>query len=467
MHVVQVNHLHRPSLGGIENYSHRLASSLRDRCHDVSVFTTDASLRNDTSPLAVDPDVTYCRTLAAPFRNPVSLELYRRVKETSADVYHLHSPWFLTSMAATLAIPREAPVVMTVHGFQPIQGLVGNALETAYKPFARRIFDRVDRVIVLGEPERRRLIDEYGVDPERVVVVPNGIVTADRLVAPAAVDAFRERYDLDPSVPTVLCVSRLVPLKRPDLLVDAVVDHLPDTPVQVVIVGHGESGYADSLRARADDRVRFLSNLSDEELLAAYDAADAFALLSAAEGLPTVVLEAMTAGLPVVATPAGAIADVIADGVNGRLLPADPTVEEVAATLADLLGDPDELAAIGDRNRRAARETFEWEVIVEAILGTYEAAIDERRSRLEASRGGGARPTQGSTAERAPAAESGAHHPVTMGGSRTRSRSSSGTDDDGSVAAGNGNGNGQNPEIGTDGRSDGRGSGGSDGGDDG
>jgi hypothetical protein len=175
----------------------------------------------------------------------------------------------------------------------------------------------------------------------------------------------------------------------------------------------------------------------------------------------------MTAGLPVVATPAGAIADVIADGVNGRLLPADPTVEEVAATLADLLGDPDELAAIGDRNRRAARETFEWEVIVEAILGTYEAAIDERRSRLEASRGGGARPTQGSTAERAPAAESGAHHSVTMGGSRTRSRSSSGTDDDGSVAAGNGNGNGQNPEIGTDGRSDGRGSGGSDGGDDG
>jgi glycosyltransferase involved in cell wall biosynthesis len=453
MDVVQVNHLHRPSLGGIENYSHRLAGSLRDRGHDVSVFTTDASLDNDTSPLAVDPDVTYCRTLAAPFRNPLSVELYRRVRETSADLYHLHSPWYLTSMAATLAIPREAPVVMTVHGFQPIQGLVGQALETAYKPFARRILDRVDRVIVLGVPERRRLIDEYGVDPSRVVVVPNGIVTADRLVAPAAVDAFRRRYDLDPTVPTVLCVSRLVPLKRPDLLVDAVVDHLPDTPVQVVIVGHGDSAYAASLQARADDRVRFLSNLSDEELLAAYAAADVFALLSAAEGLPTVVLEAMTAGLPVVATPAGALADVIVDGVNGRLLSADPTAEEVASTLADLLADPAELAAIGERNRRTAHETFEWELIAEAILGIYEAAIGERRSKLGGTPGGGDRSAAGPgpgpdpdpDPDRTPPSESDGQRAVVAEGPRPRSPS--GDDPDDSTAAGHSRGNGADAEA--------------------
>jgi glycosyltransferase involved in cell wall biosynthesis len=385
MDVVQVNHLHRPSLGGIENYSHRLAGSLRERGHGVSVITTDASLRNDASPLDVEEGVRYCRTLASPFRNPLSLELYRRVKQTDADVYHVHSPWFLTSLAAVAAVPRDAPVVMTVHGFQPIQGLVGRTLETAYRPIARRIMDRVDRVIVLGEPERRRLVAEYGVDPDRVVVVPNGIVVAERDFDPDWIDDFHARYGLDPAVPTVLCVSRLVPLKRTHLLVDAVTEHLSDTPIQVVIVGHGDSEYASRLRERADERVHFLSNLSDEELRAAYAAADAFVLLSAAEGLPTVVLEAMSVGLPVVATPAGAVADVIVDGENGRLLDPDPTAADVADALSALLADPVELAAIGDRNQTAIRERFDWELIADRIVEVYEDAIGAAAARTGTS----------------------------------------------------------------------------------
>jgi glycosyltransferase involved in cell wall biosynthesis len=387
MHVVQVSHLYRPSLGGIENYAHRLVGSLRDRGHVASVVTTDASLRNGRSPLPAEADVDYCRTDVVPFRNPLSRELYRRLRDgdvggdgTEPDVYHLHSLWYLTSLAAVRALPSDAPVVMTLHGFQPIGGPAGRLLEAAWRPFARSILRRVDRTIVLGESERRRLVAEYGADPDRVVVVPNGIDPDEHVVDPAAVDAFRAAHDLDPDVPTVLFVGRLYPLKRPDRLVEAVVDRLPGVDCQVVVIGHGEGRYADAVRERAagDDRFRFLSNLPFEELLAAYEAADCLVCLSAAEGLPTVVLEAMNAGLPVVTTPAGALADVIADGVNGRLLEPDPTPAAVAAALGDLLADDAGRRTMGERNRAYLRESFAWESVADCIVDVYADVLADR-----------------------------------------------------------------------------------------
>jgi glycosyltransferase involved in cell wall biosynthesis len=377
MDVVQISHLHRPSIGGIENYSHRLCESLRARGHGAAVLTTDASLRNDRSPLGVEADVAYCRTDLAPFRNPLSRELYRRVREVDADVYHLHSLWYLTSLATIHALRRDrsTPVVMTLHGFQPIQGPVGRLLEAAWRPFARYVLRHVDRTIVLGESEKRRLVADYGADPGKVTVVPNGIDPDEHAVDPVAVDAFREAYGLDPDVPTVLFVGRLVPLKRPDLLVEAVVDHLPDTDCQVVVVGHGEGRYADSLRERADDRFTFLSNLPFEELLAAYGAADLFVLLSAAEGLPTVVLEAMNAGLPVVTTPAGALGDVVVDGYHGRLVPANPSAIEVAAAIRGLVDDEATRLATSERNRAYVREAFSWESVADRIVAVYEDVV--------------------------------------------------------------------------------------------
>lgn len=376
MDVTQVTHLYHPSFGGIENYVARLNAALDADGHTARTVTTDQSLSAGDDP-ADWAGVTYCETTFSVVRNPFSIELYRHLRRDESDVYHLHSPWFFPSLEAVLALPDDAAVTMTIHGVHvPHTSLLSRVLDTAYKPVAQFILNRVDRIFVLGPAERRRLTDRFDVADEQVVVVPNGIDPDAYDVPDERVGEFRQRYGLDPDRPTILFVSRLIPAKQPEILLDAVREHL-DEDVQVLIVGKGEDEYAGSLLGRADERIRFLSNLSFGDLKAAYHAADLFVALGTSEGLSTVLLEAMNARLPVITTPAGANADVISGPEHGRVVEMHPEPREVAKAIREILADEDERAAMGERNRELVREEYAWDVVYERIRETYEQLLDE------------------------------------------------------------------------------------------
>ena len=377
MDVTQITHLYHPSFGGIENYVARLNAALEADGHTARTVTTDQSLSPADDP-ADWPGVTYCETTFSIVRNPFSIELYRHLKRDKSDVYHLHSPWFFPSLEAVLALPDDAAITMTIHGVHvPHTSLLSRVLDTAYKPIAQFILDKVDRIFVLGPAERRRLTDRFDVSDEQVVVVPNGIDPDAYDVPDERVDEFREQYGLDPDRPTILFVSRLIPAKQPEILLDAVRDHLEED-VQVLIVGKGDDEYAGSLLGRADERTRFLSNLSFGDLKAAYHAADCFVALGTSEGLSTVLLEAMNARLPVVTTPAGANADVVSGPEHGRVVEMHPDPREVAAAIREILADEDERQAMGERNRDLVRQEYDWEVVYERIRETYEELLDEQ-----------------------------------------------------------------------------------------
>lgn len=377
MEIVQVPHVYRPSLGGVENYVHRLNNSLRERGHEVTTITTDVSLANADSPLDPEPDVVYCPTDITLVRNPFSAALHRQVGRSSADVYHLHNVEFLSTVEAVHALPPDATTILTIHGFRPPpDSPLKRSLSVLYRPVARYVLDRVDRVIVLGETEKRELVAEFGVSPSRVDVVPNGIHPEEYDVSSARVEQFDRRYAVDPATPTVLFVGRLVPLKRPHLLIDAVTDYLDDCEMDVLVVGTGSDGYEQRLRRRADDRIQFLPNLPFDDLKAAYHAADLFAHLSGAEGLPTVILEAMNAELPVIATAVGALPDVLTHRRNGCVLGASPDARTVAAAIRYYVDHPEERERVGARNRELVRDRYNWPRIAEEILSTYARALD-------------------------------------------------------------------------------------------
>jgi len=377
MEVGQVSHLYRPSIGGIENYVHRLNGSIRAAGHEATTFTTDLSLADaEREQLETGEDVHYCRTELAPLRNPFSVELHRTVRRSDCDVYHLHNLWFLSTLVGANAIPNGTPAVITIHSAEiKVNRPSVRLLNVAYKPLAQYVLDRVDHSFVQGETEKRRVLDQFDVDPASVSVIPNGIHPAEYDVRDRNVAAFREAYDPDPDVPTILYVSRLIPEKNPDVFVESITERLSDEPLQALVVGTGEGTFVRSVKRAADDRIQFLEGLEFQALKTAYHASDLFVFLGTWEGLPTVILEAMYARLPVISTPVGAIPDTVHVPENGQLVPSPPDSRSVATAVRYYLDQPERRTAVGEHNRKYVRAEYEWDGIADEIIAKYKELV--------------------------------------------------------------------------------------------
>ena len=208
---------------------------------------------------------------------------------------------------------------------------------------------RADRVVVPSAYSADVAAEVYGVSREEIAIVPELIDVGgwrDRLAAVPAPP---------PHPPTVLTVARMYPRKRLADLVQAVASlrtRIPD--VRVRIVGNGPEApalHALSARLELGTTVTFLGDVSAATLAVEYVNADCFCLPSAQDGFGIVFLEAMTAGLPIVACRAAAVPEVVADGVTGVLVPVrDP--DALAAALARVLTDHSLAASLGAAGRR-------------------------------------------------------------------------------------------------------------------
>ncbi len=223
---------------------------------------------------------------------------------------------------------------------------------------------RADRVVVPSAYSAAVTVEAYGVDRAKVRVVPEPIDLAGwraRLtaVAPPPVHP-----------PTVLTVARMYPRKRlPDLLAAAVRLRARIRDVQVRIVGEGpESARLRALHARLGlgDTVTFLGDVSAAALAVEYVGADCFCLPSAQEGFGIVFLEAMTAGLPIVACRAAAVPEVVADGETGMLVePRNP--EALARALEMVLSDPSLGKELGVAGRKRV-DAFDLEPVARRFM---------------------------------------------------------------------------------------------------
>ena len=270
----------------------------------------------------------------------------RALTSVPTDVFHVHVGFGREDFDGARAARRAGvPAVLQTQHFP---WLLGSHKHRA--PFFHAI-EPVDQLITVSR-QQRATYERIGVPPERMVTVPNGIRSRGRGPGRAAA---RRALGLDPGQPVVLSVGRLNVMKGHRYLVAAVPEiarRVPDVAVVVIGAGHLEG----ALRAQADelgvgDRVHLPGHRPDARML--LDAADVFALPSRSEGMPLALLEAMDAGLPVVATRVIGSAEVVAEGETGLLVrPRDPAA--LAAAVAGLLADP----ATARRYGRAGRERY-------------------------------------------------------------------------------------------------------------
>jgi glycosyltransferase involved in cell wall biosynthesis len=178
--------------------------------------------------------------------------------------------------------------------------------------------------------------------------------------------------------PIVLCVSRLVPIKNVALFVDAMaVVHRDRPDARAVIAGDGPLEDALKQRARAlglSDVIRFAGYVEQCDLPAWYRAADVFVLSSDFDNSPNVVLEAMAAGLPVVATNVGGLPDFVETPAGGALVPKGDAAS-MGTQILDLLNNDGRRSDVGAFNRQRAATKFSWRTSAEQLLAAYRNAL--------------------------------------------------------------------------------------------
>lgn len=274
--------------------------------------------------------------------------LYDEVRQYRADLLHAHD--YKTNLLAVL-LGRwfRIPVMTTMHGYVTC----GGRLELYYC-MDRWALRRMDHIVAVSEDLCRQL-DEWQVPAHRYSLIENAIDTEQYTRVRPAGEAKR-RLGLSPDRLTIGAVGRLSPEKGFDLLIRAA-DRLlrAGFDFHLLLIGDGpQRRELETLIAQLDrsDKVRLLGYRADA--VEAYEAMDVFALSSLREGLPNVVLEAMTMEVPVVATRVAGLPRLVTCGENGLLVePGD--VEALAEALRRLLGD----AALRRRLGRAGRETVE------------------------------------------------------------------------------------------------------------
>lgn len=284
------------------------------------------------------------------------------------DVVHVHSalsPAVTVVRAAVLALAgraRGCAVVVHAHG--------GNILFWLTTPWRRAIF----RVAMLPA---HRIVAVWSAGQEllgtvlpqdRVVLIDNG-VPVDAAPEPTA-----GRED-GHEPPRVLYVGLLTPRKGVlDLLEASRLLRGRGVAHELWLLGGtpDEGGTAEAeVRAGLDDEVRLLGSRPRAEMPAAYAGADILCLPSWWEAMPLSVLEAMAAGLPVVATDVGDVARAVVDGRTGYVVPPR-NPEKLAAALQSLIEDPDLRARMGAAGRARVTELFSADVTADAVSALYD-----------------------------------------------------------------------------------------------
>jgi glycosyltransferase involved in cell wall biosynthesis len=299
------------------------------------------------------------------WRLPWRLASLCRQEHVSLIHAHQYTPFFYATLARFLC--RRPPVLFTEHGrhypdYPRRKRMLANRL----------LLRQRDRIVGVGQAVRQALITNEGIAADRVGVIYNGIDLAPFADGAPGQHAVRLEIGVGAQDLVILQVARLDYLKDHATAIRAlerVVCHQPG--VRLVLVGEGpEMAAIQALVCQRglNEYVRFLGLRGDVARL--LQAADLVLLTSISEGIPLTLIEAMAAGLPVVSTKVGGVAEVVADGQTGLLAPARDDAQ-LADNILRLAASPGLRSQMGQLGRERANIMFSETQMHDLYLRLY------------------------------------------------------------------------------------------------
>jgi len=272
----------------------------------------------------------------------------------------LDRPYGLVLHGAEITVPGRLPGA---------RSLLGHVLRGASEVIAAGGYAAAEAERAAG---RRLPVTQVppGVDPERF-----------RPLDPEQRAKARVLFDLPADGRVIVSLSRLVPRKGMDVLIEAAARLAPGRPDLIVAIGGAgrDRSRLDRLIARTGAPVRMLGRVPEPDLAALYGCADVYAMLCRnrwagleQEGFGIVFLEAAACGVPQVAGASGGAAEAVVDGATGFVVTEPGDAGTVTAALARLLDDPDRRAEMGAAARRRAEAEFSYDVLAGRLAGVLD-----------------------------------------------------------------------------------------------
>jgi glycosyltransferase involved in cell wall biosynthesis len=291
-----------------------------------------------------------------------SLKVRSLLRRHRVDVVHTHNTTALLFGASGARMAGVRTIVHTDHARSYPER---RRITIAENLVARLVY----RVVAVSEETRTDLWRRIGIPERKLAIIPNGVAPGAE-VEPSEVASIRQALGVGPDDVLVGLGARLVEQKGLAYLVEAMDEVQQRNPkVRLVIAGDGdlrESLEQDVAQRGLAGTVQFLGMRRDlSRLLRAFDL---YALPSIWEGLPLVVLEAMAAGLPLVASDVGGVATAVTHQANGLLVPPKD-VGALSASILTLAADPELRGRMG----RKGREVFDRQFSAEAMARQYSA----------------------------------------------------------------------------------------------
>jgi phosphatidylinositol alpha-mannosyltransferase len=352
--------------GGVQAHVRDLAETLLARGHEVSVLAPG----DEDLPGRPGWVTTLGKTVPIPYNGSVArvqfglvsaARVRRWLRDGAFDVVHVHEP-APPSLSLLTCMIHDGPLVATFHA-ATTRSRVLAMFDTMLQPFLEKLSGR----IAVSTAARKVIVEHLGAD---AVVIPNGIMT-DRFASAGRLEGYPATGQ------TVGFIGRYdEPRKGMRVLLSALERLAPQHPqLRLLVAGRGAAEeFGQELPAALRGRVTMLGQVSEPDKASLLRTVDVYcAPNTGQESFGVILLEAMAAGTPIVASDIEAFRRVLADGRAGQLFRTGDA-DALAAALELVLSDPALRSRLRAEGTRAVAP-FDWSVIVAQILRVYELAI--------------------------------------------------------------------------------------------
>jgi len=384
LHIAFFTNFYLPVVNGVTRSVESFREELTKLNHNVFIFAQADSDYEDEAPFVFRyPSLTLPVYVEVPAVIPVSPFIDQLLPALKLDVIHTHHPFLLGRTAARKAEELDLPLVFTFHTqyqeythYVPVpQEAFQDFLKGAIQNWIMDFMGMCQHIVIPSESMKEIIINDYGLR-DKYTVIPTGMDLEPYRKADGKALRAREGWQEDK---VLVSTGRLAMEKNWPVLFKSMQKVYREHPdMRLVIIGNGpEKGTLQEQAAELGfaERVTFTGEIPFEEVPAYLKAADMFVFASVTETQGLVTMEAMAAGLPIVAVDGSGTRDIVEDGKQGFLVPNDP--DALAEAVNRLLDAPETMKKFR-RSALKRAKNFDMKNCAKQLLNVYKQAIEAK-----------------------------------------------------------------------------------------